>query len=120
MDVRPGKEEGEGEGKAKEREEERGQEVDGEGGHRVDGQAGLPCHGVDGQAVAIEVRRPLHQHCHQHQGWAQQQQAREDMADDEVSASLPLFPLLKVWSCRGQLGVPKVGQRVPGVTHRGQ
>ena len=53
MDVRPGKEEGEGEGKAKEREEERGEEVDGEGGHRVDGQAGLPCHGVDGQAVAI-------------------------------------------------------------------
>ena len=42
------------------------------------------------------------------------------MANDEVTASLPLLPLLKVWSCRRQLGVPKVGQRVPGVTHRGQ
>lgn len=71
MDVRPGKEEGESKGKAKERQEEGGEEVYGEGGNSVDGQAWLPCHVVDGQAVAIKVRRPLHQHCHQHQGWAQ-------------------------------------------------
>ena len=42
------------------------------------------------------------------------------MADDEVTASLSLLPLLKVWGCRGQLGVPKVSQRVPCVAYRGQ
>ena len=42
------------------------------------------------------------------------------MADDEVTASLSLLPLLKVWCCCRQLGVPKVGQRVPRVSHRGQ
>ena len=72
MDVRPGKEEGEGKGKAKEREEQGGEEVDGEGGHRVDGQAGLPCHRVVGHAVAIQVSCSLYKYCHQHQGWAQQ------------------------------------------------
>ena len=61
MDIRSGKEEGDGKGKAKEREEEGGKKVDGEGGHRVDSQAGLPCHGVYGHtAVGIQVRRPLH------------------------------------------------------------
>ena len=70
---RESEEEGESKGKAKEREEEGGKKVDGEGGHRVDGQAGLPRHGVYGEAaVGIQVRRPLHQHCHQYQGWAQQ------------------------------------------------
>ena len=39
------------------------------------------------------------------------------MADNEVAASLSLLPLLKVLGCCGQLAVPKVGQRVPGVTH---
>ena len=42
------------------------------------------------------------------------------MADDKVAASLSLLPLLEVLRCRGQLAVPKVGQRVPGVTHWGQ
>ena len=43
------------------------------------------------------------------------------MADDEVAASLSLLPLLKVWCCcRSQLAVPKVGQGVSGVAHRGQ
>ena len=42
------------------------------------------------------------------------------MADDKVTASLSLLPLLKVWGCRRQLGVPKVGQRVPRVAHWGQ
>ena len=61
---RDGEEQGEREGRK--RQEEGGEEVYGEGGNSVDGQAWLPCHVVDGQAVAIKVRRPLHQHCHQH------------------------------------------------------
>ena len=44
----------------------------------------------------------------------------EDVADDKVAASLSLLPLLKVLGCCGQLAVPKVGQRVPGVAHWGQ
>ena len=42
------------------------------------------------------------------------------MADDKVAASLSLLPLLEVLGCHRQLAVPKVGQRVPGVTHWGQ
>ena len=75
--------------------------------------------------------RPLHEHGHQHECWAEEEQAAsedisnnwecktqepgEDVADDKEAAPLLLLSLLQALASRRQLRVTEVGQRVPAV-----